>query len=131
MTGFQKYYGMRHVDDVTVAFIYSLRRHCGGLNFNRIFSKFLSEVYKIRGMSGIAFEPDPLIFTVYGMKSSCRHFGFSLKLVEILNEHIFSNALDLLITNPVLFFACDEPLPVKSCSNLVFKFSSKLVKIEK
>ena len=103
---------MRHFDDVTVAFIHSLRRHCGGLNFHRIFSKFLSEVYKIRGMSGIAFEPDPLIFTVSGMTSSGRHFGFSSNLVKILNEHIFSNALDLLSTNRVLFFACDEPLPV-------------------
>ena len=95
---------MRHFDDVTVAFIHSLRRHCGGLNFNRIFSKFLSDVYKIRGMSGIAFEPDPLIFTVSGMMSSSRHFGFSSNLVKILNEHIFSNALDLLSTNPGLFF---------------------------
>ena len=33
--------------------------------FYQIFSKFLSEVLKCRGMSGIAFEADPLIFLLF------------------------------------------------------------------
>ena len=76
---------MRRFCDVTVAFFSSLRRHCGGLNFNRISSKYLSKVLKCRGMSGIALEPDPLIFTASSMTSSGRHFGFSSKL----NKNMF------------------------------------------
>ena len=73
-------------------------------------------------MSGIALETDPLIFTVSGMTSSSRHFGFSSKLLKTKEKNVFQNALDLLSTNPVLVFACDKPLPVKSCSNLIFDF---------
>ena len=60
-----KYYGIRRFCDVTVAFFNSLRRHRGGLNFYRIFSKLLSEVLKCQGMSGIAFESDPLIISPF------------------------------------------------------------------
>ena len=74
-----KYYGMRRFCDVTVAFFRSLRRHFGDLNFHRIFSKFLSKVLKYQGISGIALEHDPVIFTASGMTSSGRHFDFSSK----------------------------------------------------
>ena len=89
---------MSRFDDATVAFFFSyLMQHWGGLNFCRIFSKFLSEVLKCREISGIAFVAYPLIFTVSGMMSSFRHFEFSSKEVKI-------NVLDLLSTNLVLFF---------------------------
>ena len=70
---------MHQFDEVTVMFFSSLRQHCGGLIFYQIFSKLLSEVFKCWGMSGIAFEADSLIFTVSGMTSSGRHFGFLSK----------------------------------------------------
>ena len=60
-----------------------LRWFCGGLNSYRNFSRFLSEVYEIKGMSGIEFEAVPLISAVFGMTSFSRHFDFSLKFVKI------------------------------------------------
>ena len=54
------------------------------------------------------------------------HFVFFKKLVKIQNEHIYSIALDLLSTNMVFIFACDEPLPDWP----PFCFLTKIVKID-